>query len=114
MAVVGGAVLARYMLTASSADDFGGVDTPAQDTSLALADPGCVRGFCGRTVSESSLRILPEDNLAYRDYVVMHEDAEHLLEARYRWRESSPHGPHRMNSAGVPWLRDAPHARCPH
>jgi hypothetical protein len=25
----------------------------------------------------------PEDNLAYRNYIVLHEDAEHFLEARY-------------------------------
>jgi hypothetical protein len=84
MALIGGAVLARYMLTA-----------------VPLIIIVCVATFW-RRVHYWSVGILfvaacfvlawfwnppygfsPEDNLAYRDYVSLHEDAERFLEARY-------------------------------
>ena len=84
MALIGGAVLARYML-------------PAIPLVIIL----CVSTFWRRirfwrtaTAVVALAFILawfwnprygfsPEDNLAYRDYVGMHEDGESFLEARY-------------------------------
>jgi hypothetical protein len=84
MALIGGAVLARYML-------------PAVPLIIIV----CVATFW-RRVHYWSVGILfvaacfvlawfwnppygfsPEDNLAYRDYISLHQDAERFLEARY-------------------------------
>jgi hypothetical protein len=84
MALIGGAVLARYML-------------PAVPLMIIL----CVSTLCRRlhywsiAVGLIALAFVlawfwnppygfsPEDNLAYRDYIILHQDAEQLLEARY-------------------------------
>jgi hypothetical protein len=84
MALIGGAVLARYMLTAVPLVIILAVSTlrrrlrhwkPAVAT-VAFA-------FCAGWFWNPPYGFSPEDNLAYRDFIVLHEDAEHFLEARY-------------------------------
>lgn len=84
MALIGGAVLARYMLTAVPLVVILAVSTlrrrfrhwPAAIAIVALA---FVTGWYWNPPYGFS----PEDNLAYRDYIVLHQDAERFLEARY-------------------------------
>jgi len=84
MALIGGAVLARYMLPAVPLVIMVGVSTlrrrlrywPAAIAVIALA-------FVAAWFWDPPYGFSPEDNLAYRDYTVMHEDAEGFLEARY-------------------------------
>jgi len=84
MAVVGGAVLARYMLTAVPLLVILAVSTLRRRIPawrwLILAV--CL-AFVAALFLNPPYGFSPEDNLAYRDYVGMHEDAEHFLEARY-------------------------------
>jgi hypothetical protein len=84
MALIGGAVLARYMF-------------PAVPLFIILCISTLwrrVRYWQGGTVFIALAFVAgwfwnphygfsPEDNLAYRDYVVLHEDGERFLEARY-------------------------------
>ena len=84
MALIGGAVLARYLL-------------PVVPLVIILAVSTVRRRFRYWTAAVAAIAILfvaawfwnppygfsPEDNLAYRDYVVLHENAERFLEARY-------------------------------
>jgi len=74
------------------------VSTAAQAATL-LARGHC--GGCGcfrcRVVLESALGFSPEDNLAYRDYVVLHQNGERFLEARFLWRTRLLRGRPRMN-----------------
>ena len=84
MALIGGAVLARYMLPAVPLVIILAVSTlrrrlrywPAAVGAIALA---FVLGWFWNPPYGFS----PEDNLAYRDYVLLHENAERFLEARY-------------------------------
>ena len=84
MALIGGAVLARYMLPAVPLVIILAVSTlrrrlrywPAAVFAIALA---FVMGWFWNPPYGFS----PEDNLAYRDYVAMHANAERFLEARY-------------------------------
>src|ERR1700747_3283751 len=84
MALIGGAVLARYMLPAVPLVIILAVSTlrrrlrywPAAVGAIALV---FVLGWFWNPPYGFS----PEDNLAYRDYVLMHENAERFLEARY-------------------------------
>ena len=84
MALIGGAVLARYMLSAVPLVIILAVSTlrrrlrywPAAVGAIALA---FVLGWFWNPPYGFS----PEDNLAYRDYVLLHENAERFLEARY-------------------------------
>jgi hypothetical protein len=84
MALIGGAVLARYMLPAVPLVIILAVSTlrrrlrhwPAAVAAIALA---FVLGWFWNPPYGFS----PEDNLAYRDYVLLHENAERFLEARY-------------------------------
>ncbi|HEY1658715.1 MAG TPA: glycosyltransferase [Candidatus Sulfotelmatobacter sp.] len=84
MALVGGAVLARYMLPAVPLVIILSVSTlwrrvrPWQAV-VAFVALAFVAGWFWNPPYGFS----PEDNLAYRDYVVLHENAEHFLEARY-------------------------------
>jgi len=84
MAVVGGAVLARYMLTAVPLLVILAVSTLRRRIPawrwLILAV--CL-AFVAALFLNPPYGFSPEDNLAYRDYVGMHEDAERFLEARY-------------------------------
>lgn len=84
MAVVGGAVLARYMLTVVPLVIILAASTLRRRVRrwpalIALAGIGFVIAL----FLNPPYGFSPEDNLAYRDYVVMHEDAESFLEARY-------------------------------
>ena len=84
MALVGGAVLARYMLPAVPLVIILAVSTlrrrlrywPIAITLIALA-------FVAGWYWNPPYGFSPEDNLAYRDYVVLHQDAERFVEARY-------------------------------
>jgi hypothetical protein len=84
MALIGGAVLARYMLPAISLVIILSVSTiwrrvPIWQVAIAVVAIAFVIGWFWNPPYGFS----PEDNLAYRDYILMHEDAEHFLEARY-------------------------------
>jgi hypothetical protein len=84
MSLLGGAVLARYMLPAVPLVIIVAVSTlrrrlrywPAAIAVIALA-------FVAAWFWNPPYGFSPEDNLAYRDYIVLHEDAERFLEARY-------------------------------
>jgi hypothetical protein len=84
MAMVGGAVIARYMLPAVPLVIIIGVSTlrrrvrtwPAIVASVALA-------FILALFPHPPYGISLEDNLAYRDYIQLHQNAENFLEARY-------------------------------
>jgi len=84
MAVVGGAVLARYMLTVVPLVVILAVSTLRRRIRLwpALIALTCV-AFVTALFLNPPYGFSPEDNLAYRDYVVMHEDAESFLQTRY-------------------------------
>ncbi len=84
MALIGGAVLARYMLTAVPLVIILAVSTlrrrlrcwPTAIAAIAIA-------FLIAWFWNPPYGFSPEDNLAYRDYAILHEDAERFLEARY-------------------------------
>jgi hypothetical protein len=84
MALIGGAVLARYMLPAVPLVIILCVSTlwrrlsywPAAVAFVALA-------FVAAWFWNPHYGFSPEDNLAYRDYIVLHQDSERFLEARY-------------------------------
>ena len=84
MSLIGGAVLARYMLPAVPLVIILSVSTlwrrlkfwPAAVALVALA-------FVVAWFWNPRYGFSPEDNLAYRDYIVLHEDGERFLEARY-------------------------------
>jgi len=84
MALVGGAVLARYMLTVVPLVIILAVSTLRRRTR---AWPAFIVLTCVSFVTAWFLNppygFAPEDNLAYRDYVIMHKDAAAFLEARY-------------------------------
>jgi hypothetical protein len=84
MALIGGAVLARYMLPAVPLIILVSVSTlwrrlewwPAAVAFVVLA-------FVAAWFWNPPYGFSPEDNLAYRDYIVLHENSEQFLEARY-------------------------------
>jgi hypothetical protein len=84
MALIGGAVLARYMLPAVPLMIILSVSTlwrrvrfwPVAIAFIAIT-------FVAAWFWNPPYGFSPEDNLAYRDYVVLHGDAERFLEARY-------------------------------
>jgi len=84
MALVGGAVLARYLLPAVPLVIILAVSTlrrrlrywPAAIAAIAVA-------FIAAWFWNPPYGFSPEDNLAYRDYVMLHQDAERFLEVRY-------------------------------
>jgi hypothetical protein len=83
MSLIGGALLARYMLPAVPIVILAAVSTlwrrlrlwPAAIAVVALA-------FVAAWFWDPPYGFSPEDNLAYSDYVHLHEDAERFLEAR--------------------------------
>jgi Dolichyl-phosphate-mannose-protein mannosyltransferase len=84
MAVVGGAVLARYMLTVVPLVILVAVSTLWRRIQHWLWLVGLVGvAFVMALFFNPPYGFAPEDNLAYRDYVVMHQDAESFLEQRY-------------------------------
>jgi hypothetical protein len=84
MALIGGAVLARYMLPAIPLMMIVSVSTLWRRLSFWGAAVACVAfAFVAAWFWNPHYGFSPEDNLAYRDYVVLHEDGESFLEARY-------------------------------
>jgi Dolichyl-phosphate-mannose-protein mannosyltransferase len=84
MALIGGAVLARYMLPAVPLVIIVGVSTLCRRLRYWLAAVALVAvAFVGAWFWNPPYGFSPEDNLAYRDYVVLHQDGESFLEARY-------------------------------
>jgi hypothetical protein len=84
MSLIGGAVLARYMLPAVPLIIIVSVSTlwrrvaywPAAVAFIVLA-------FVAAWFWNPPYGFSPEDNLAYCDYVALHQDSEQFLEARY-------------------------------
>jgi hypothetical protein len=84
MALIGGAVLARYMLPAVPLMIIVSVSTLWRRVAFWPAVVAfVVVAFVGAWFWNPPYGFSPEDNLAYRDYVVLHEDGERFLEARY-------------------------------
>jgi hypothetical protein len=84
MATIGGAVLARYMLTAVPLVIIVAVSTLRRRLRYwpaAIAVVGCA--FIAGWFWNPPYGFSPEDNLAYRDFIVLHQDGERFLEARY-------------------------------
>jgi hypothetical protein len=84
MALIGGAVLARYMLPAVPLIIIVSVSTLWRRVSFWRSAAACVAvAFVVAWFWYPHYGFSPEDNLAYRDYIVLHEDGERFLEARY-------------------------------
>lgn len=84
MAAIGGAVLARYMLPAIPLVIILAVSTLRRRIRYWPAVVGVVvLAFVFAWFHNPPYGFSPEDNLAYRDYIILHEDAERFLEARY-------------------------------
>jgi hypothetical protein len=84
MALIGGAVLARYMLPAVPLVIIVAVSTLHRRLrywTAAIAVVGLA--FIAAWFWNPPYGFSPEDNLAYRDYIVLHQDGERFLEARY-------------------------------
>ncbi len=104
MALIGGAVLARYMLPAVPLVIIVAVSTlrrrlrywPAVVAAIAAA-------FIAAWFWNPPYGFSPEDNLAYRDYIVLHEDAERFLEARYPMARALTAWP-ASDELTCPWL----------
>jgi 4-amino-4-deoxy-L-arabinose transferase-like glycosyltransferase len=84
LAVVGGAVLARYMLTAVPLVVILAVSTLWRRIRRWrwLVAIVCMMFVAGLFINPP-YGFSPEDNLAYRDYIVMHVNAENFLQERY-------------------------------
>ena len=84
MALVGGAELARYMLPVVPLVILIGVSTLWRRVRWWRAVVAIVAlTFVAGWFSNPPYGFAPEDNLAYRDYILLHQHAEQLLEARY-------------------------------
>jgi len=84
MALIGGAVLARYLLPVVPLVIIMAVSTLRRRMRYWPAVVALVAAlFVLAWFWNPPYGFSPEDNLAYRDYVVMHENAERFLEARY-------------------------------
>jgi dolichyl-phosphate-mannose-protein mannosyltransferase len=84
MAVLGGAVLARYLLPVIPLVIIVCVSTLWRRVRLWLPVVAVVAvGFIWGWLVNPPYGFSPEDNLAYRDYIRLHQRAESFLEARY-------------------------------
>jgi len=84
MALIGGAVLARYMLPAIPLVIIVSVSTLWRRVAFWPAAVGfVVLAFVVAWFWNPPYGFSPEDNLAYRDYIMLHQDSEQFLEARY-------------------------------
>ncbi len=84
MALIGGAVLARYMLPAVPLVIILSVSTLWRRLNFWRAAVALVAlAFVAGWYWNPHYGFSPEDNLAYRDYIVLHQDGERFLEARY-------------------------------
>ena len=84
MALIGGAVLARYMLPAIPLLIIEAVTTLRRRLPYWTAVVGVIAvAFIAGWFWNPPYGFSPEDNLAYRDYIRLHQDAERFVEARY-------------------------------
>ncbi len=84
MALIGGAVLARYMLPVIPLVIIVGVSTLRRRLRYWLPAVAVVAiAFIAAWFWNPPYEFSPEDNLAYRDYIMLHQDGERFLEARY-------------------------------
>jgi hypothetical protein len=84
MALIGGAVLARYVLPAVPLVIILAVSTLWRRLRLwSVAVAFTALSFVVAWFWNPPYGFSPEDNLAYRDYIHLHEDAERFLEARH-------------------------------
>lgn len=84
MALIGGAVLARYMLPAVPLVILLAVSTLWRRLrAWPIAIAVVLFAFVTAWFWNPPYGFSPEDNLAYRDFVTLHQDAERFLEARY-------------------------------
>ncbi len=84
MALIGGAVLARYMLPAVPLVIIVSVSTLWRRLHFWHAAIACIAlAFVAAWFWNPPYGFSPEDNLAYRDYVALHQDGEQFLEARH-------------------------------
>jgi hypothetical protein len=84
MALIGGAVLARYMLPAVPLVIIVAVSTFHRRLHYWTSAVAVVAiAFVVAWFWNPPYGFSPEDNLAYRDYVTLHQDGERFLEARY-------------------------------
>jgi hypothetical protein len=104
MAIIGGAVLARYMLPAVPLVIIVAVSTlrrrlrywPAAIAVIAVA-------FILAWFWNPPYGFSPEDNLAYRDFIILHQDGERFLEARYPMSRALTAWP-AVDELSRPWL----------
>jgi len=84
MALIGGAVLARYLLPVVPLVIILAVSTLRRRLRYWWSAVGLVAVvFVVGWFWNPPYGFSPEDNLAYRDYIRLHQDAERFLEARY-------------------------------
>ena len=84
MAVIGGAVLARYMLPVIPLVIIICVSTLRRRVQVWLAIVAAVAlAFVVALFANPPYGLSLEDNLAYRDYIQLHQNAENFVEARY-------------------------------
>lgn len=84
MAAIGGAVLARYMLPAVPLVIILAVSTLWRRLRMwALAIGVVVLAFVAGWFWNPPYGFSPEDNLAYSDFIQLHQQAERVLETRY-------------------------------
>jgi hypothetical protein len=84
MALIGGAVLARYLLPVIPLVIILAVSTLRRRLRMWPAVVSIILlSFVAAWFWNPPYGFSPEDNLAYRDYIHLHEDGETFLEARY-------------------------------
>ena len=84
MSVIGGAVLARYMLPVVPLVIIISVSTLHRRVRVWLAIVAAVAlAFVVALFANPPYGLSLEDNLSYRDYIQLHQNAENFLEARY-------------------------------
>ncbi|HLW85868.1 MAG TPA: hypothetical protein VKR60_11695 [Candidatus Sulfotelmatobacter sp.] len=84
MALIGGAVLARYLLPVIPLVIILAVSTLRRRVRMwPLAVGAILLAFVAAWFWNPPYGFSPEDNLAYRDYILLHEDGERFVEARY-------------------------------
>jgi hypothetical protein len=104
MALIGGAVLARYMLPAIPLVIIASISTlwrrlPYWQAFAALIAATFVLAW----FMDPPYGFSPEDNWAYCDYVTLHQDAETFLEARYPMAKTLTAWP-ASDELARPWL----------
>jgi hypothetical protein len=83
MALIGGAVLARYLLPSVPLVIILAVSTLRRRLRHWVAAVAVIAAaFVTAWFWNPPYSFSPEDSLAYRDYVILHQDAERFLEAR--------------------------------